>query len=96
MCMHIRIPYTLCKILLGMGQENHYKYQNALGLDSRSRSCRFEHHWGHFVVSLSKTFINPLLSAGSTQEDQSRHDWKNVDWDVKNQERRVYTSGVVQ
>ena len=26
-----------------------------------------------------------LLSTGSTQEDPSRHSWKIVDWDVKNQ-----------
>ena len=38
----------------------------------------------HCVVSLSKT-LYPLLSPGSTQEDPSRHDEKNVDWGVKNQ-----------
>ena len=26
-----------------------------------------------------------MLSTGSTQEDPSRHDWKNVEWDVENQ-----------
>ena len=38
----------------------------------------------HLVVSLSKTHLS-LLSTGSTQEDPSQHDWKIVDWDVKNQ-----------
>ena len=42
-------------------------------LDSRSRGCGFEPHWGCCLVSLSKT-LYPLLSAGSTQEDSSRHD----------------------
>ena len=35
-------------------------------------------------MSLSKTHLF-LLSTGSTQEDLSRHNWKIVDWDVKNQ-----------
>ena len=46
-----------------------------------------EPHWRHCVVSLSKT-LNPLLSTGSTQEDPSQHDWKIVDWDVKNQSKQ--------
>ena len=33
---------------------------------------------GHCVVCMSKT-LYPLLSTGSTQEDPSWHDWKNVD-----------------
>ena len=33
------------------------------------------------------TFI--LFSTGSTQEDQSRHNWKIVDWDVKNQNKQT-------
>ena len=53
---------------------------------------------GTALVSLSKTFINSLLSTGSTQEDQSQQDWKNVDWDVKNQikQTRTCTLGLVQ
>ena len=39
-------------------------------LDLRSRGCRFEPHCRHCVVSLKKT-LYPLLSTGSTQEDQS-------------------------
>ena len=35
-------------------------------------------------ASLSKTHLS-LLSTGSTQEDPSRHNWKIVDRDVKNQ-----------
>ena len=42
----------------------------------------FEPHWRHCVVSLSKTHLS-LLSAGSTQEDPSRHNRKIVEWDVK-------------
>ena len=38
----------------------------------------------HCVVSLSKTHLS-MLSTGSTQEDPSRHNWKIVDWEVKNQ-----------
>ena len=38
-------------------------------LDSRSRGCRVQPHGGHCVVTLSKT-LYPLLSTGSTQEDQ--------------------------
>ena len=37
------------------------------------RSCGFEPHQRHFVMSLSKT-LYPLLSTGSTQEDPSLHD----------------------
>ena len=33
--------------------------------------------------ALSNT-LNPLLSTGSTQKDPSRHERKNVDWDVNN------------
>ena len=39
-------------------------------------------------MSLSKT-LYPLLSTGSTQEDLSRHNWKTVDWDVKNQHKQI-------
>ena len=28
--------------------------------------------------------IEALFNTGSTQEDLSRHNWKIVDWDVKN------------
>ena len=42
----------------------------------------FKSHPRHCIVSLSKTHWS-LLSAGSTQEDLSPHNWKNVDWDVK-------------
>ena len=56
-------------------------------LDSRSRGCRFKPHQQLCVVSLSKT-LYPLLSTGSTQDDLSRHDFKIVDWDVKNQTKQ--------
>ena len=53
-------------------------------LNSRQKGCRFEPHRLHCIVSLSKTHYS-LLSTGSTQEDPSRHNWKIVDCDVKNQ-----------
>ena len=39
-------------------------------------------------MSLSKT-LYPLLSTGSTQEDPSRYDLKNVDLDIKNPTKRI-------
>ena len=39
-------------------------------------------------MSLSKTPY-PLLSTDSTQENPSRHDWKIVDWDNKNQNKQI-------
>ena len=50
-------------------------------LDSRLRGCGFEPHQRHCVVS--------LFSTGSTQEDPSRHNWKIVDWDVKDQIKKA-------
>ena len=38
-------------------------------------------------MSLSKT-LYPQISIGSTQENPSWHDWKIVDWDVKNQTKK--------
>ena len=35
-----------------------------------------------------------IVSTGSTQEDPSQHDWKNVDWDVKNQIKQKKKSEV--
>ena len=52
--------------------------------DSGLREHRFKPHRHLCVVSLSKAHLS-LLSTGSTQEDQSRHNWKFFDWDVKNQ-----------
>ena len=53
-------------------------------MDWRLKGPKFEPHGRHCVVSLSKTHLS-LLSTGSTQEDQSRHNWKIIDWVVKNQ-----------
>ena len=53
-------------------------------LDLRLRGCRFEPHWRHCIVSLSKT-LYPLLNTGSTQEDS--HYRKIVNWDVKNRNK---------
>ena len=49
--------------------------------------CGLEPYQRHCVVSLSKT-LNPPISTGSTQEDLSRHDWKIVDLDIKNQNKQ--------
>ena len=43
------------------------------------------------LEALSKT-LYPLISTGTTQEDPSRHDWKNVDWDIKNSNQTNITS----
>ena len=53
-------------------------------LDSRPRVRVYPASLCCVVVSLSKTHLS-LLSTGSTQENLSRHNWKIVDWDVKNQ-----------
>ena len=53
-------------------------------LDSRPRDRGFEPQRRHSVVSLSKTH-DSLLSTGSAQKDPSRHNWKIVDWGIKNQ-----------
>ena len=62
-------------------------------LDSRQRGCGFEPHRRHFVVSLSKTHLS-LLNTGSTQKGPSWHNWKIVDWDVKNQIKQTKTNRV--
>ena len=36
--------------------------------------------------------LKPLLSTGSTQIDPSRHNWTNIDWDVKNQINQINCS----
>ena len=43
------------------------------------------------VTALSKTHLS-LLNTGSTQEDPSRHSWKIVDWDIKNQIKQTSKS----
>ena len=53
-------------------------------LDSRLSGYRFKPHQQHCIMSLSKTHYS-LHSTGSTQEDPSRHNWKIVDWALKNQ-----------
>ena len=60
-------------------------------LDLRPRGHGFEPHRHHCVVSLSKTHVF-LLSTGSTQEDPSRHNWKIIDWDVKDQIKQTKCS----
>ena len=52
-------------------------------LDLRSRGLQ-----RHCAVSFSNT-LYPLFSNGSTQEE-SGHDLKNVDWDVKHQHTQTY------
>ena len=36
----------------------------------------------------ARHFICCIIGTGSTQEDLSRHDWKVVDWNVKNQTKK--------
>ena len=55
---------------------------------SRPRGRGFDIHRRHCLVSLSKTYLS-LLSTVSTHEDPSRHNWKNVDWDVNNQSNKT-------
>ena len=64
-------------------------------LDLRPKGCGFEPHRRHCIVSLSKTHKS-LLSTGSTQEDPSRHNWKIVDWDVKNQIKQTKAYGTLK
>ena len=60
-------------------------------LDLRRRGCGFETHRHYGIVSLSKIHYS-LFSTGSNQEDLFRHNWKIVDWDVKNQiKQRLYS-----
>ena len=58
-------------------------------LVSRLKVCRFEPQPCHCVVSLSKTHTS-LLSTGSSQEDLSWHDKKNVNLDIKNQIKQMF------
>ena len=53
-------------------------------LDLRPKGRGFEPHLCHCIVSLSKTPLSSL-STGSTQEDPSRNNLINFDWDVKKQ-----------
>ena len=41
------------------------------------------------ALSLSKTQLC-LLITGSNQEDPFRHNWKIVDWEIKNQIRQTH------
>ena len=59
-------------------------------LDSRLRGRGLKPQRRHCVVSLSKAHLS-LLRTGSTQEGPSRHNWKIVDWDVKNQTSKKFT-----
>ena len=57
--------------------------------DSKLRGCGFEPHHCYCVVQ--DRLIQSLLITGSTQEDLSQHNWKIVDWDVKNQIKQNIT-----
>ena len=60
-------------------------------LDWGSKGCWFKsRQWSNCVVSFSK-ILYPVLSTGSTWEELFRHDWKFVDWDVKNQNKTKTT-----
>ena len=63
---------TVCKGLSAWGAQ----WLSGRVLDSRLlrlRSCRFERHRRHCIVSFSKTHYH-LLSTGSTLKDPPRHD----------------------
>ena len=64
-------------------------------LDLGLKSCLFETHQRHCVVSLSKT-LYPLLGTGSAQEGKktSRQDQNIVDWDVNT--NKTYKFGTNQ
>ena len=70
-------------------QELIYEERGGRVLDSRWRGCGFQPHGRHCIVFLSKTFYD-LLSADSTQDDLSRHDWK-----VKNQTNKSQKTSTV-
>ena len=54
--------------------------------DSESRGFGFDPHWGHRVVSLSKTHSLPrVLINTQLMVASSRHDLKIVEWDIKPQ-----------
>ena len=53
-------------------------------LDSILRSSLVYPHLRHCIMCLTKTH-KYLHTTGSTHEEPSRHNWKRVDWDVKNQ-----------
>ena len=57
-----------------------------------SDMCRFEPHRRFCIVSLSKT--HPMLIPGSFQEDSSPYDRKMVDWDEKNQNKKIIIGGL--
>ena len=96
---HLRLPsienknnkiHVIQSLLLMSYFFNKIDYQNLLK-DKKNISvhagsalgCGLESHRRQCVVSLGKT-LYPLLSAGSTQVDPSRHDIKDVDLDIKN------------
>ena len=60
-------------------------------LDWGSNGCWFKSHpWqSHCLVFFSKTLYLPFCTY-STQEDQSRHDRKIVDWNVKIRTQNIY------
>ena len=80
--MHLRYVtvYKLCMFLSRQGAQ----WLSGRALDQIHRDRGFEPHRRHCVVSLSKPHLS-LLRTGSTQEDPSRQNWRNIDWDVKNQ-----------
>ena len=71
----LSVRYQLVKMLTTLEPRGIFKGAQWLSgrvLDPRPRSCGFEPHRRHCVVSLSKTHLS-LLSSGSTQENPSRH-----------------------
>ena len=64
---------SVLKATFSMEANSMREHSGSVGrvLDSRLRSSRFEPHWHHCVVSLSKTHLS-LLSTDSTQEGPSQ------------------------
>ena len=81
----VKMPYCwkshdtahVFKLLVRILIYSHVQHRGSVGraLDWGSKGFQFELHcqWFHCVVSLSKTFY-PLLTTGSTQEDQLQQD----------------------
>ena len=92
-------PFTLRKVFLGVIWLNypiiHYITEHSgskVECLTQDRGAAGSSLTGVTVLwSLSKTHLS-LLNTGSTQEDLSRNNWKNVDWDIKNQIKQTNRS----
>ena len=79
-------------IYLGGGGGGRVQWLSCRVLNRGSKGCSFE--WHNRVLPLfcpwARHFIHCFNdSTSSTQENPFRHDWKLVDWDVKNQNKQA-------